>query len=291
VYRGRVSALATALGIPRDSVRRLVATAVAAEAVRIVLSSELSYLDALYPETAQLGQPRAPISGERLDTLTRRLRLRINEVFDHLTYQQATAIRAALAEELTKQQVTGNAADRVLTSTEPILIERVRMLQEDSRSVRAQVDSLAARLQAELARRPAASAYLGPSFGGEFQFIVGGQIALRSPARDLSIVPEAALGFGGGTSALIGVNGHYTLKSTGTTRPYLGFGVGLLVVSDPLGDLEGSNIVFTPKVGVTIESPGAQKLFGERATGWLVEYQGVDFFSLNRVLFGVRWRL
>ena len=135
------------------------------------------------------------------------------------------------------------------------------------------------------------AAYLGPSFGGDFQFIVGGQIGLRSPARQLSIVPEAALGFGAGTSALIGVGGHYSLRAEGATRPYVGLSMGLLVVSEPLGDVEGSNLVFTPKFGVTIDSDAARSLFGSRAAGWIVEYQAVDFFSLNRLLFGVRWRL
>lgn len=291
-YRGRDSALAAALGIPVDSATRIaIASAAAAEAIRIVLISELGYLDALYPESAQLGKPRAPITGERLDTLTRRLRLRVNEVFDHLAVMEASAIRLTLAQELAKQNVTGDAADRILAGTEPILAERVQLLQEDSRTVRAREDSLAARLQAELARRPAGIAYTGPGFGGDFQWVFGGQVALHSPARDLAIVPEAALGFGSGTSALIGVNGHYTLSAGGTTRPYVGLGVSLLVLSQPLGDLEGSSLVFTPKFGVTIESKGAQKLFGDRATGWMVEYQGVDFFSLNRLLFGVRWRL
>lgn len=291
-YRGRDSALAATLGVPLDSASRIaIATAAAAEAVRIVLISELGYLDALYPQSVQLGRPRPPITGERLDTLTRRLRLRVNEIFDHLAVVEASAIRLMLSQELTKQNITGNAADRILAGTEPILMERVRLLQEDSRALRAREDTLAARLQAELARRPGAMAYLGPSFGGDFQFVVGGQIALRSPVRELAIVPETALGFGAGTSALIGVNGHYTLRSSGTTRPYAGLGLSLLVLSQPLGDLEGANLVVTPKLGVTFDSESAKKLFGDRATGWMLEYQGVDFFSLNRVLFGVRWRL
>jgi hypothetical protein len=291
-YRGRDSALSGVSGAALDSATRAaMATAAATEAVRIVLSAELGYLDGLYPETAQLGQPRAPISGERLDTLTRRLRLRINEVFDYMAFEEATAIRNALSQELTRQNVTGDAAERVLAGTETILMERIRLLQEDSRALRAREDTLATQLQAELARRPSGTAYMGPSFGGDFQWVVGGQIALRSGVRHLAIVPEAALGFGAGTSALIGVNGHYSLKATGTTRPYVGLGIGLLVVSRPLGDVEGSNLVFTPKFGVTIDSDGAKKLFGDRATGWIVEYQGVDFFSLNRLLFGVRWRL
>ena len=291
-YRGRDSALAAALGVPIDSASRIaIATAAAAEAVRIVLISELGYLDALYPESAPLGRPRAPITGERLDTLTRRLRLRINEIFDHLAVVEANAIRLMLAQELGKQNVTGAPAEQIVAGTEPILMERVRLLQEDSRALRAREDTLAARLQAELARRPAAVAYLGPSFGGEFQFVVGGQIALRSPVRQLAIVPEAALGFGAGTSALIGANGHYTLSSSGSTKPYVGLGLSLLVLGEPLGDLEGSNLVFTPKFGVSLDSESAKKLFGDRATGWMLEYQGVDFFSLNRVLFGVRWRL
>jgi len=291
-YGGRDSALAAAGRVPMDSGTRVAAaTASAAEVVRIVLSAELAYLDGLYPETAQLGHPRAPITGERLDTLIRRLRLRINEVFDHMAFEDAVGIRAALAQELTLQNVTGDAAEKVLVGTEPILMERIRMLQEDSRVLRAREDTLAARLQAELARRPAAAAYLGPSFGEDFQFVLGGQIVLRSPAHQLAIVPEAALGFGGNTSAYIGVNGHYNLSASGKTRPYVGLGLGLLVLSGPLGDMEGSSIVFTPKFGVTIDSNGAKKLFGERATGWVVEYQGVDFFSLNRLLFGVRWRL
>jgi hypothetical protein len=77
--------------------------------VRIVLSAELGYLG-LYPETAQLGRPRAPITGD-LDTLTRRsgsgstkCSITLHSRSDH----DPGALVGAL-----RQNVTGDAADRV----------------------------------------------------------------------------------------------------------------------------------------------------------------------------------
>jgi hypothetical protein len=133
--------------------------------------------------------------------------------------------------------------------------------------------------------RPSWAVYAGGSLNGDFQFIAGGQVWLRTPLAPLSIVPEFAIGHG--TSLFSGVGAHLATTSPGT-RLYIGLNAGFLWMSTD--DFEFSELVFTPKAGFLLNAPGLSGLFGDKAVGLLLEYQGLDWFTLHRALIGVRWR-
>jgi hypothetical protein len=124
--------------------------------------------------------------------------------------------------------------------------------------------------------------YAGAGFGDGFQFIAGGQVWLQTPVRAISIVPELAIGHG--TSLLAGVGAHVTPVSSGI-RPYVGISASYLWVGSDEED--GNAIVVTPKAGVLFDTRAP--LFGERSLGWMLEYQGVDFFTTHRIVVGARW--
>lgn len=289
-YNRGDSAVAALAGVPRDSAGRaiFVGTA-AADAVRSLFMTELGYIDGLYPETAALGEGRTPVSGERLDTLSRRVSLRMNEVFDYVSRQEAQAIRASLSAELARAGITGRAAEEVMASTEKILIERVAQVQAAGLAIRAREDTAFARRQEQAARGRTASAFIG----GFSEFYVGGRTTFRSKiSPNLRFTPEATLGFfGGGVSVLIAANAQYDLAKSGTVIPYLALGAGLRVLSDSIGGEAGSSFVFNPAIGANINSNSLQKLFGTSAKGYFIEVQGVDFFNNTRVLLGVNWQL
>jgi len=134
--------------------------------------------------------------------------------------------------------------------------------------------------------RPSWAVYMGGGWGGGFQFIAGGQVLLRTPVRALAIVPELALGHG--TSALVGAGAHL-MAGPGAVRPYVALSVGYLWLGEPLGAIDGSGIVGTPKAGILFDTAAPRGLFGDKSLGWMIEYQGVSFFKTHRVVAGVRW--
>jgi hypothetical protein len=148
------------------------------------------------------------------------------------------------------------------------------------------IDASASAQQADsIATRPFWAAYVGGSLNGPFQFIAGGQVWLRTPLAPLSIVPELAIGHG--TSLFGGVGAHLATSSPGT-RLYLGLNAGYLWMNTD--DVEVfSGFLFTPKAGFLLNAPGISALFGDKAVGLLLEYQGLDWFSLHRALIGARW--
>ena len=102
---------------------------------------------------------------------------------------------------------------------------------------------------------------------------------------------EVSLGFfSGGVSTLAQGSVLYHYPNSGA-QPYGGLGLGVLVLSDKIGNLSGANLVVTPILGVEIPAKEMKDVFGERMKGYFVEYQGVKFFDLHRVVFGMSWGL
>ena len=126
-------------------------------------------------------------------------------------------------------------------------------------------------------------AYIGAGLS-EFQFIAGGQAWLRFPLPMLSLVPEVAIGHG--TSVLAGGGVHLATTSE-SGRLYAGLGYYYLWWES--GSAELKEFVFTPKAGLMVETAALRGLLGSSSAGWMLEYQGVDWFQWHRILIGARW--
>ena len=269
---------------------RTIATGVATnEAVKSVLSSELAYLNALFPVAGGLGTVRGPYTPEQADTLARRLGVRTNEIVDYAMQTQAEGIRSGLKAEMEARGVDAATQAAVLVRVDSTLNERLRLMAADSRAIRMRDDSAYARRAREAADADRRTVSVG--VGGFSQFYLDGRVSFRSPwSNQLRFVPEAALGFfGGGVSALVAGNAHYLLAKEGTTRPYLGLGLGLLVRGDEIGGKTGTSFVVNPAFGVEYRSTATQA-FGSKASAFFLEAQGVDLFSNFRLVGGVTWK-
>jgi hypothetical protein len=280
------SALA-ASGLPRDSAGRAMYVGTAArEAIKNILTIELGYIDALYPETNMLGEQRKPLTGARLDTLSRRLPLQLAGGFDFLSRQELESMRTALRDELRRQGVGPEAEERIMKEANRELEARYAATVAYTQAMRAAQDSG----KVKVAKARYIAGYTGVGFGAGTQFVLGARPSIgASLVENLVIAPDVSLGFGESTSALIGVDALYNFQTSGSLKPYLGLGFGVLVLSGPLGDREGSAIVLTPIAGASWETESARKLFGHRATGYFFEYQGVAL-DLHRIVAGVRWQ-
>ena len=278
------------VAVLNDSLRGGLSTPLADGAVRSILIVEMGYLDALFPDQAKLGEERTPISGERADTLKARLTYRMHEAFDYLATAEAAAVLAELDAQLDAYGITLDAKDEILTAARETLAQRVRLVEAEGREQLIQLDSAMAWKDAESLRRRRLSGALGGSFGNGTQFLLGGQLGLAAPwSPSFSFVPEVTLGFfDGGVSTLVQGSLRYFYPRDGV-EPYGGLGLGVLVLSGKLGDLSGSSVALTPILGVEIPATGMRDVFGEGLKGYFVEYQGVGFFDLHRLAFGLNW--
>lgn len=268
------------------------ASALADDAVRSILAVEIGYIDALFPDQAKLGEERTPISGERADTLKARLTYRMHEAFDYLAAAEAAAVLEGLDAQLVGYGITLDAKDDILTAARETLARRVRLVEAEGRDQILQLDSALAWEDAEALRRRRVGGALGGSFGNGTQLLLGGQLGFGAPwSPSFSFVPEVTLGFfDGGVSALAQGSLRYFYPRDGV-EPYGGLGLGVLVLSGTLGDLSGSTVSVTPILGVEIPATGMKDVFGEGLRGYFVEYQGVGFFDLHRLVFGLNWGL
>ncbi len=120
--------------------------------------------------------------------------------------------------------------------------------------------------------------YLG--YGEGAHFLAGAQLLLKTPLPPVALVPELAIAHG--ASLLAGAALHLSPLS-GSVRPYAGISVGYLWEGN---DDDAKNaFVLTPKAGLLLGT----LLLGEKSLGWMLEYQGMDWFDQSRILIGVRW--
>jgi len=258
--------------------------------VRSILAAEMGHLDVLYPELALLGQDRRPVSGEAADTLRIRVARRMHEAFEYLAAAEAAGVLASLDEELDGYNVSLDTQDEILSAAREILDSRVRAMEAEGRELVARFDSATAWNRAETDRRRRWGGALGGTFGNGSQLVLSGQIGLVAPwSPRFAFVPEVALGFfGGGTSSL--VQGSLRYFHTGNAiEPYVGLGLGVLVMGHELAGRSGADFVVTPILGLEIPATGMSDVFGARLKGYFIEYQGVGFFDLNRLTFGLNW--
>jgi hypothetical protein len=277
---------------PEGDTILVVGAAASAAAVRRLLTTELGYLDAIFPESTSLEGGREPVTGERADTLERRMAARFNEAFDYLMAVEADAIRLALYQQLNAEGVGQAATDRVMARADTVLDARLALMVEHRATVDAAQGQARRLFELRKSRRRFAAPYGGANFTNGGQFVLGGRLGLNTTWQQdrWSWVPEVALGFGaGGVTTLVQGGLHYFFSTSGAVEFYGGLGAGLLVMSEPIGDRSGADFVLTPAVGITGESAQLAEGLGGGAWGWFAEFQGIGFFDLNRVLVGLRW--
>ena len=283
VYNGDTLRLQDSAGVARA-----MSTGVATvEAIRDLVSSELAYLNALYP--VPFGTPRNALTPEQSDTLTRRLGLRANGVYDYLVRGQAEAIRAAMKAELTARGVDEASQAKILARLDATLAERIALSDAQSRQIMVRNDSAYARRVREEAAADQRTVMAG--IGGFSEFYIDSRVNFRSPWMDeLKIGPQVGLGFfGGGVSALVAGNAMYYFDVDNKVRPYAGVGLGLLVRGAEIDGKTGTSFVVNPSFGVEFTNSSA-RMFGQRALGYYVEVQGVDLFGNTRLIGGVTWK-
>ncbi len=128
------------------------------------------------------------------------------------------------------------------------------------------------------------------------QFILGGRLDLgpiTAKEEKLRLVPEFALGLGGGGVSVMAVmNAEYLIADihTGDYRivPYARMGFGVLGFG---GDIEGRDtegvLNFTYGFSIDPRKTGLFRGIGNPAI--FVEHQIIDLFDLNRVILGFQW--
>ena len=258
------------------------------EAVKNVVAAELAYLDAMNPDAATLGAARGPLTKPQADTLTRRLGYRTNEIFDYILRGQAQAIHDAMKAEMTARGVDEPSQTRVLAKVDSVLNDRLAYNIARTREIRLLEDSAYARAAREAAA--AAQRYLVGGLGGFGQFYLDGRASFRSRwLQELRIVPQATLGISSTTTAMIGVSAQYHGKASSGWTPYVGLGIGALVRGGEIEGESGTSFVLNPALGLQYASKSAS-VFGQTATGYYIEVQGVDLFDSTRLLAGITWR-
>ncbi len=133
----------------------------------------------------------------------------------------------------------------------------------------------------------APAVYGGLALNSPVQVVVGGRFDYGPLLghENLRFVPEAAVGFGGGSSFMVAGNaemrfGELTIKGT-SVYPRARLGLGLLHVSDD-SKRDGLDVVLNLTYGVVIPRAGTRPAI-------TIEHQGLDFFRYNRLLVGMQW--
>ena len=133
-----------------------------------------------------------------------------------------------------------------------------------------------------------------PYVAGFDQLVVGVQLDL-GPAfgiAALRLVPDFAVGLGNDPSVSLAVGAQYDfnrlrLSTPGSFRPYLRAGLGFLAASGDRDSEFGVNAAY----GVTYDRAAATAGTDteRRRPLYFVEHQGINFFSTNRFLVGMRF--
>jgi hypothetical protein len=263
-----------ALPVPTDTLdagalRNLIRSELAAMELRTrARAAQVPAAGPVEPDaTADIAKPAEPYAGltteQQLELLERRLAERIDERVDKRVREMETRLpepaptTVVLPEERPAVTVVGPEA--VQTQAQPF-DWRPKM----------------------------AAAYLGFGIDDPEQFVTGGRVDLGPLSRNSNVhfVPELSLGFGSSTTSfMLAANVRYDFRATERPRswsPIVSAGVGILGFSDDVEDR-------SKQEGVLNLGYGLAANFG-RVSGFL-EHQGVDLFDLNRILFGLKWRL
>ena len=142
-----------------------------------------------------------------------------------------------------------------------------------------------------------AMGYTGANFVHPGQFVLGTRADLgpigRSPLR---IVPELASGFGAGTtSIMLALNTQFRFPTlpvpyTAGIAPHVGIGGGYLRFTSEVRDRPRHEGVINLGYGASAVIPRQRGLLAAAPHEAFIEHQGIDFYDLQRILLGARWR-
>ncbi|MDM7914756.1 MAG: hypothetical protein QUU85_05740 [Candidatus Eisenbacteria bacterium] len=129
--------------------------------------------------------------------------------------------------------------------------------------------------------------YTGLNLEEPVQGLIGGRVNLGpvTPRSSFQFLPELAIGLFNHSSFMLAGNLRYDLGTWGgdfALTPYLQGGLGILSFSEKPEDRDQTQAVLNL-------SYGFRKDF-RNFTGFM-EHQGVDLFSLQRLLIGIDWRM
>lgn len=134
---------------------------------------------------------------------------------------------------------------------------------------------------------------VSPYLAGFDQLVIGAQLDM-GPLFDIAslrLVPDFAIGLGNDPSVSLAVGAQYDfgalrLSTQGTYRPYLRAGLGFLAASGDRDSEFGVNAAY----GVTYQrATPVGAAVDRRRPQYFVEHQGINFFSTNRFLVGMRF--
>ncbi len=131
---------------------------------------------------------------------------------------------------------------------------------------------------------------VSPYIAGFSQMVLGAQVDAGPifGVEALRFVPDFAIGFGNDASVSLAAGAQYEftplqVDPTSAFRPHLRFGLGFLAASGDRDSEFGVNVAY----GVTYLRAGSTA--NSRRPLPFIEHQGINFFSTNRFLLGLRW--
>jgi hypothetical protein len=138
--------------------------------------------------------------------------------------------------------------------------------------------------------------YFGFGLERPRQFVLGGRLdigPITSKAERFRLVPELALGLGGGgVSVMAVINTEYNIADIETGNylliPYARLGLGVFGLSKDISD-KGTDAVFNLTYGIIIDSGETGFLRNIGAPSLFIEHQIIDLFDFNRLLLGLQW--
>ena len=138
--------------------------------------------------------------------------------------------------------------------------------------------------------------YTGFSLEKPKQFILGGRLdigTITAKEEKLRLVPEFALGLGGGGVSVMAVmNAEYLIADIETRKyrliPYARMGFGVLGFGGDIAERDTEGVLnFTYGLSVDPRKIGLFRGIGNPAV--FVEHQIIDLFDLNRISLGFQW--
>lgn len=236
--------------------------------------------------------------------LERRIAEQLDRRFAEQSQAQHEMLRSLIREEMAPQRTDADAISAEVArglgepqrpaAPEPTVIVRQDTVRADSAGV---TTVTTVRAEVESRTAPWARAFYGYSgvgTRGGTQFVLGARVDRGSLFRNftaVALVPELALGFGAGaTTSLFAANAQLRITRLWDVAPYVSLGVGLLNHTEPIEGREGVDVVLNPGIGAQLTFPGVRNTLGLGSAGMFVEYQGVAWFDVSRLLAGLTWR-
>lgn len=299
--------IAEAYDVPLGAPGPAAVRAAIRDIVRDELERDRTRLDPLSRTDTSRALRGGPTEGQ-IVLLERRIAEQLDRRLAEQSQAQREMLRALISQEMARQRTDADAISAEVAravdarlgepqrpaAPQPTVIVRQDTVRADSANVTT-VTTVRTEVESRIA--PWARAfygYSGVATRGGTQFILGARVDLGSLFRNftaVALVPELALGFGAGaTTSLFAANAQLRIARIWDVAPYVTLGVGLLNHTAPIEGREGVDVVLNPGVGTQLTFPSVRNTLGLGSAGMFVEYQGVDWFDVSRLLAGLTWR-